>query len=98
MARKTPEEILESVLGPPVVIGGHEILGPNESRLLDALRARRWLVDFHVSWGPMARRMPREMRAGAALEILNEKRRPNRLSFPPRSRTPVNVREFVAGF
>ena len=102
MAHKfTPKEIIARLLGPAVVVNGAEILGPNESRLHDALEAKiaDGLADFSIAWGEQALRMPREMLAGTALEILLQGRRHARpAQFARRVRPTIDLREFVAGF
>lgn len=97
MARKTPTQILHGLIGPPVLIGGSEVLGPNEGRLLDALtvRVQRGLLDFSITWGEA--QLTREERAVVAIEALDAPERDRRHDQPPRTRRPgMSVADFVA--
>lgn len=97
MARKSPTQILHGLIGPPVLIGGSELLGPNEGRLLDALtaRVRRGLLDFSITWGTEP--LTREERAVVAIEALDAPARDRGRDQPARTRRPsMNVAEFVA--
>lgn len=97
MARKSPTQILHGLIGPPMLIGGLEVLGPNEGRLLDALsvRVRRGLIDFSITWG--AEPLTREERAVVAIEALDAPARDRRRDQSPRTRRPsMSVADFVA--
>lgn len=99
MARKTPAEILHNLIGPPVLIRGFEVLGPNEGQLLDALtnRVRGGLIDFSIVWGSKEWTLTREERAVVAIEALDAPERDRLHDQPPQTRrSSMSVADFVA--
>jgi len=92
VARKTLNQIVEQILGPAV---GEPGLMERKLRAELALAQADGLIDFHVTFGELAE--TREQRAAVALEALTRPAEREPGSPPVTGRSPVNLRELVAG-